>query len=396
MSEKDMLKMTSSCCFAPGPVKKVLQWKLDNNDLHPDLSLLGRSHRSKEFLNLSLEVLDKTRSLLNIPKDYQIVALTGGATGAVEMALWNLLGPKPVDCLTWEVFGDVWYDDIKNQLQVPQVNLHKAPFGSYPSLDKVDFKHNDLLFVYSGSTSGVIFKDADKIPNDREGIVVSDATSYLFVYDIPWEKLDAVAFSWQKVIAGEAAHGMLVLSPRAIERLKSYTPSWPIPRLYKLKDNKGNLIDELFDKGICVNTPSVLAFIDANCNLDWTIKNGGIKFLQERRDTNYKIMQNWVNKTSWIDFLVQDESYRSKAIACLIMVDDKWQKLPLEQQRAANKFMLDYLCSNKIASDIPMHRAAPGLGFRVWLGPTIEGSDVELLTEWLEVAYKKMQEKFYN
>lgn len=390
-----LLKKTTNTCFAPGPVNKVLKWKLDNNDLEARIDLSGRSHRSKEVTSLVKNISSKIRDLLNVPNDYKIVCLTGGATAAVEMAMWNLLGPKTIDLLSWEVFGDYWHDSAVNQLKLKNVNLHKAPFGEYLNMDKVDFMHNDTLFVHSGSSSGVIFIDEDKIPSNREGIVISDSTSYLFAYDMQWDKVDAVAFSWQKVIAGEAAHGMLILSPRAIKRLQEYTPSWPVPKIYRLKDNN-YIIEELFDKGIFINTPSILALIDADANLNWIIKNGGISCIRKIMNTNYSIMKDWVNKTPWIEFLVKEENYRSKAIASLIMNDNKWNSMPKDQQNLANKFMIDFLGSNNIAQDIPMHVLAPALGFRIWLGYSILNSDIEVLTKWLEVAYEQMKERFYN
>lgn len=391
----EALKKTTNTCFAPGPVNKVLKWKLDNNNLDYKIDLLGRSHRSKDVTDLVIDISNKIRNLLNIPKDYKIVALTGGATGAVEAAMWNLLGPKPIELLSWEVFGNYWYNSVVNHLKLTNVNLHKAPFGESLNVDKVNFRQNDTVLVHSGSSSGVIFVDEDKIPVNREGIVISDSTSYLFAYDMQWEKVDAVAFSWQKVIAGEAAHGMLVLSPRAIQRLQEYKPSWPIPKIYRLKENNV-ILDELFDQGIFINTPSILALIDADTNLNWIINNGGISSIRKIMNINYNIIKDWVNKTHWVDFLVKDEICRSKAIATLVINDSTWSNMSKDHQRLANKFMLDFLDNNHVAQDIAMHSLSPALGFRIWLGYSILNSDVEILTKWLEVAYKKMKDKFYN
>ncbi|MGV3279065.1 aminotransferase class V-fold PLP-dependent enzyme [Rickettsiales bacterium LUAb2] len=385
------LAIPSSANFSSGPVNKVAKWTLEN----VDLTLLGRSHRSEEFTKLSQDVVFKTKQLLKIPENYKLILVTGGATAAMEFALWNMIGPKDVDCLAWEVFGNLWYKDLSLQLKVKNLNLHQAKLGEYPNLDKVDFKNNDVVFTYSGSTSGVIFKDEDMIPVDRNGLIFADATTYGFSYDINWQKVDVVALSWQKAISGEAAHGIVVVSPKAIERLNNYTPNWPIPSLLNIKSKGQNSdISSFLDTGFCLNTPSTLCFLDAKYNLDWIIEHGGINYIQQKINDNYNYLKNWVKETEWIDFLAKDSTYRSKVIACLHFKGDFWDSLSLEQKQIAMDYFLNYLAKNKVAYDIAMHQKTNFIGIRIWIGYTILIEDIKLLTKWIEVAYNEIKNHF--
>lgn len=380
--------------FASGPVKKVVSWGLTGGQaLEAPLELLGRSHRSTPYLEFMEELLKKFKHYLGIPEDYKIVCLTGGATAAMEMALWNLVGPKDIDCLVWDVFGALWHHDLTKELPLAsKVKIFKAEVGKYPDLSKVNFKDNDVVFTFSGTTAGVVFKDEHLIPDEREGLVITDATSYLLANEVDWTKLDAVAFSWQKIIAGEAAHGMLVLSPRALKRLASYTPSWPIPRMFRLKKIDGEVNEVFLDTGIWVNTPSALAVLDASCNLDWLTNKGGLQFARAKVAQNYQVVKDWVASTPWVDFLVSEESYRSSEVLCLKIISEEYLNLTLKERVSVHQKMLQFLTENAVAYDINMHAATNLLGFRLWAGYNVETQDIVNLTKWLDAAYLLLSE----
>lgn len=379
---------TESPYFASGPVKKLSGWTLSNSDY---LALLGRSHRSKDFMVMAKGVVDKLKQLFKIPEDYKVILTPSGATGAMETALWNMAGFKAIDSLVFDVFGGIWHNDIVNELKLENVNLFSCDYGEYPDIKNIDFKNNDVILTYSGSTAGMVFKDKDLIPNDRNGLIYADATSYMGFYEYDWLKFDVTTFSLQKTIAGEAGLGVLVLSPAAINRVNTFNPNRAMPSLFKIKkDNKIN--EEFLDTGFCVNTPSILTFIDADYNLDKLLEKGGRDFFEKQVNANCKVMSSWVEETEWIDFFVKEESCRSKVVMCLKFISDKWNSLDNKAQKEATANFLEFLAYHHIAFDISMHRKMPNAGLRIWLGPTIKTNDIKILTEWLSVAYQYMMD----
>ena len=318
-----------------------------------------------------------------MPADHRIGIVPASDTGAVEMALWSLLGPRPVTMIAWESFGEGWISDVKNELKLKDMTVLKAPYGELPDLSKVD-PASDVVFTWNGTTSGVRVKNADWIAADRQGLTICDATSAAFAQPLEFAKLDVVTFSWQKALGGEAAHGMIVLSPRAVARLESHKPAWPIPKIFRL--TKGGKINEDVFEGGTINTPSMLCVEDYLDTLDWAKSIGGLKPLMKRADDNAKVVAEWVARTAWIAFLASDPSIRSNTSVCLKVVDPEVVKLPADAQAKFVKGISAMLEKEGVAYDIDAYRDAPS-GLRIWCGATVEASDVEALTLWLDWAY---------
>lgn len=366
-------------CFSSGPCAKRPGWSMDALKG----ALTGRSHRAAGGKAKLKEVIEKHRALLGIPADYKIGIVPASDTGAVEMALWSLLGARGVDVLSWEAFSNDWLTDVVKQLKLPNVNSLKADYGALPDLSKVSFK-NDVVFVWNGTTSGLRVPDGNWIPAQREGLTICDATSAVFAYDMPWEKLDVTTWSWQKVLGGEAAHGMLVLSPRAVARLESYTPAWPLPKIFRMTKG-GKLNAEIFE-GATINTPSMLAVEDCLDALNWVEKIGGLKETVRRSRDNFTAIEKWVEKTDWADFLASDPATRSVTSICLKIADPWFAALSDDAQQDFIKSMTKILDKEGAAFDVAGYRDAPA-GLRIWGGATVERGDIEALLPWLEWAY---------
>ena len=370
--------------FSSGPCAKRPGW---TPEALKD-ACLSRSHRSKHGKAKLKEAIDRTRKVLGVPKDYRIAIVAGSDTGAVEVALWSLLGPRPVDVLAWESFGEDWVTDVVKQLKLKDTRTIKADYGVLPDLSKTDASH-DIVFVWNGTTSGVRVSNGDWIKDDREGLTICDATSAAFAMDLPWPKLDVVTFSWQKVLGGEGAHGMLILSPRAASRLESYEPAWPLPKLFRLTKDK-KLVEGVFE-GETINTPSMLAVEDYLDALKWAEANGGLQGLRERADANLKALALWVEKRAWVDFLCADPKIRSNTSVCLKVVDPWFTALAKDAQAAAASKIAGLLEKEGVAFDIGGYRAAPP-GLRIWCGSTVERSDIEKLTPWLDWAFAQVKQ----
>jgi phosphoserine aminotransferase len=365
--------------FSSGPCAKRPGWSSQNlKD-----ALLGRSHRSKPGKAKLKRAIDLTREILQVPADYRIGIVPASDTGAVEMSLWSLLGPRPVTMLSWESFGAGWVSDVVKELKLKDVTTLKAGYGELPDLSKVD-PASDVVFTWNGTTSGVRVPNADWIAADRAGLTICDATSAAFAQPLDWPKLDVVTFSWQKALGGEAAHGMLILSPRAVARLESHEPAWPMPKIFRMTKG-GKLIEGIF-VGETINTPSMLCLEDYLDALEWAKSVGGLKALQARADGNAKAIADWVARTPWIDFLATDPKLRSNTSVCLKVVDPSILKLPADAQAAFVKSIAAALDKEGVAYDIDAYRDAPP-GLRIWCGSTVERSDVEALTLWLDWAY---------
>lgn len=362
--------------FSSGPCAKRPGWSLSKLED----ACLGRSHRSKPGKAKLAQAIDLTRSVLGIPDDYMIGIVPASDTGAVEMAMWSLLGERPVDMMAWESFGSGWVTDVIKQLKLDNARKIEAGYGELPDLSQVNPKH-DVVFTWNGTTSGVRVPNADWIAADREGLTICDATSAAFAQDLDWAKLDVVTYSWQKVLGGEAAHGMLILSPRAVERLENYTPAWPMPKIFRLTKG-GKLIDGIF-KGETINTPSMLCVEDYIDALEWSKSIGGLKGLMARADANLAVLTKWVEATPWVDFLCKDIANRSNTSVCLTIVDEALNE---EQQAAASKKLASILDAEGVAYDIGAYRDAPA-GLRIWAGATIEVADMQALLPWLDWAY---------
>jgi phosphoserine aminotransferase len=371
-------------CFSSGPCAKRPGWTLKALDG----ALLGRSHRAKPGRAKLDEVVERSRKVLGIPADYRLGIVPASDTGAVEMALWSLLGPRGVDVLAWESFGEGWATDVAKQLKLADVRLVRAPYGELPDLNGVD-AGRDVVFAWNGTTAGVCVPDGDWIAADRQGLTICDATSAAFAMALPWEKLDVVTWSWQKALGGEAAHGMLVLSPRAVARLESYVPPWPLPKIFRLT-GKGKFNEAIF-QGETINTPSLLAVEDAIDGLKWAESIGGSPALVARAKANLAAVAAWVERTPWIDFLAQDARARSWTSVCLKFVDDWFVRLAPDAQRAFVKRLEALLDAEGIVYDIAGHRDAPP-GLRLWCGSTVERSDVEALLPWLDWAYGELRQ----
>jgi len=370
--------------FSSGPCSKRPGWTpaaLAN-------ALVGRSHRSKAGKARLQEVCDRSRALLDLPGDYRLGIVPASDTGAVEMALWSLLGARGVDVLTWESFGQGWAGDVMKQLKLKDARIFDAPYGKLPDLRAVDWRR-DVVFTWNGTTSGARVPDGDWIDAGREGLAICDATSAVFAMDLPWDKLDVVTWSWQKVLGGEAGHGMLALSPRAVARLETHVPPWPLPKLFRLTA-QGRLNQAIF-AAETINTPSMLAVEDAIDSLKWARSIGGQSALKRRSQANLEAVASWVKATPWIEFLVRDEAIRSWTSVCLEIVDDWFQSQSTDKQRAALKKMEALLDEEGVAFDFVGHRDAPP-GLRLWCGATVETSDVAAVLPWLDWAFAEIRD----
>lgn len=345
--------------------------------------MLGRSHRSKLGKGRLKAAIDQTREVLEVPADFLIGIVAGSDTGAVEMAMWSMLGARPVQAMAFESFGKDWVTDVTKQLKLPNVEVLDAPYGQLPDTSKVD-PAKDLVFTWNGTTSGVRVPNADFISADREGVVICDATSAAFAQDLDWTKLDVVTFSWQKALGGEGAHGILILSPRAVARLESYTPAWPMPKLFRMT-KAGKIAADIFE-GATINTPSMLCVEDALDALKWAASIGGLEAMQARADQNLAVLADWVARTPWVDFLAATPDIRSNTSVCLKVVDPAIAALPDDAQADFAKKLAGLLEKEGAALDIGGYRDAPA-GLRIWCGATVEASDLEALTPWLDWAF---------
>jgi phosphoserine aminotransferase len=364
--------------FSSGPCAKRPGW----NPQNLQNAVLGRSHRSKPGKARIVEAITRTREVLEVPDDFLIGVVPGSDTGAVEMAMWSMLGPKPIQLLAFESFGKDWVTDVVKQLKLPAEVLD-APYGQLPDLSKVR-PDADLVFTWNGTTSGVRVPNADFISADREGIVICDATSAAFAQDLDWSKLDAVTFSWQKALGGEAAHGILILSPRAVARLESHIPAWPMPKLFRMT-KAGKVSLDIFE-GATINTPSMLCVEDAVDALKWAASIGGLAEMQRRADANLAVLAEFVAKTPWVEFLAADPAIRSNTSVCLKVVDPRVTGLSDDAQADFAKKLASALEKEGVALDVGGYRDAPP-GLRIWCGATVETSDLEALTPWLDWAF---------
>lgn len=366
-------------CLSSGPCAKRRGW------VFPSCELAGRSHRSEEGLKLIRETVDLQREILKIPRDYLIGIVAGSCTGAMELLLWNLLGEKSVDVLSCCVFGNRWADDIQNELKIKNVNLIEASFPKMADVNQIDFSH-DLVFCLSSTTSGVSFKDTNWIPNDRSGLTICDASSGAFIIDCDWSKLDAVAFSWQKGLGGEGGFGTVVLSPRAVQRLNDFHPDRPIPRIFKITAN-GKVNLDFFD-GNTINTPSMLCIQEFYENLLWAKNSGGMQFLTNKIEENYKTVQDWISQQDVFKFLVE-EKYRAHHIVCLDINDEKYQKLSEDDKWNFLKKILRKASEKNYGYDFLGH-ALTKPHIRIWCGPTIEASDLKFFLPKLSELYEEV------
>jgi phosphoserine aminotransferase len=370
--------------FSSGPCAKRPGWAPQNLTG----ALLGRSHRSKPGKAKLKRAIELTREILAVPADYRIGIVPASDTGALEMALWSLLGPRPVTMLAWESFGEGWVTDVVKELKLKNVTLLKAAYGELPDLAKVD-PASDVVFTWNGTTSGVRVANADWIAADRAGLTICDATSAAFAQPLDFAKLDVVTFSWQKALGGEAAHGMLILSPRAVARLESYTPQWPLPKIFRM--TKGGKLNEAIFQGETINTPSMLCVEDYLDALEWAKSVGGLAGLRTRADGNARVIADWVGRSKWIDFLARDPATRSNTSVCLKVVDPAVSRLAADAQAAFVKGIAGALEKEGVAYDIDAYRDAPP-GLRIWCGSTVERADLEALTLWLDWAYAKAKD----
>ncbi len=369
--------------FSSGPCAKRPGWDLTALQG----AALGRSHRAALGRAKLQEVIERSRQVLGVPNDYRLAVVPASDTGAVEMCLWSLLGARGVDVFAWESFSQAWVTDITKHLQIEATRVFAADFGQLPDLAQIDWTH-DAVFAWNGTTSGVKVPDGEWIAADREGLAICDATSAVFAMDMPWHKLDVVTWSWQKVMGGEAAHGMLALGPRAVARLEHYTPPWPLPKIFRM--TKGGKLNEALFKGDTINTPSLLCVEDAIDGLRWAEAIGGLPELLRRSRANYAAIANWVEAREWIDFLPERPEIRSNTSICLKIIDEWYAGLPVEEQRAKVKQMVGALETEGVARDINGYRDAPP-GLRIWGGSTVETADIEALLPWLDWAFAEIK-----
>lgn len=373
-------------CFSSGPCAKRPGWTLEAlKD-----AAVGRSHRSKIGKSKLAEVIDRSKKVLGIPQDYVLGIVPASDTGAIEMVMWSMLGERAVDVFCWESFGSAWSSDCKNQLKLKDLRVFKADYGKIPDLSQADWTH-DVVFTWNGTTSGARVPDANWIPADREGLSICDATSAVFAMDVPWQKLDVVTWSWQKVLGGEAAHGMLALSPRAVQRLEGYSPDRPLPKIFQMSKG-GKLIGGIFE-GETINTVSMLCVEDALDGLKWAESIGGLPALIARSQANLKAIEEWVGHSTWAAFLAEDKALRSSTSICLKITDPAYLSLPAEAQAKHAKTIVSMLDKEGAAFDIGSYRDAPA-GIRVWGGATVETSDIQLLLPWLDWAYGEVKAAF--
>lgn len=369
--------------FSSGPCAKRPGWMLDALAG----ACIGRSHRSAAGKAKLAQVIARSRAVLGIPDDYRVAIVPASDTGAVEMALWNLLGARGVDVFSWDSFGATWAGDIVKQLRLADVRVFEAPYGRLPDLGAAS-PERDIVFTWNGTTSGVRVPNADWIAADRSGLTICDATSAAFAMDLPWPKLDVVTYSWQKVLGGEAQHGMLILGPRAVERLASYSPPWPLPKILRLTE-RGKLIEGLF-AGETINTPSLLCVEDALDGLRWAERIGGLPALIRRCEENLAAIESWVSKAGWIDFLAEDPATRSCTSVCFKIVDPSVTSLEPARRNAVPRQIEALLAAEGVAYDIGAYRAAPP-GLRIWAGTTIDTADIEAVLGWLDWAYGEVR-----
>ncbi|NNU17376.1 phosphoserine transaminase [Parvularcula sp. ZS-1/3] len=380
--DKPSIKPTNPS-FSSGPCAKRPGWSA----AALASPTLGRSHRSSIGKARLKEAIDKTRAILGVPDTHLIGIVPASDTGAVEMAMWNFLGARPVTVAAWESFGLDWVKDAVDELGL-EPNVLKAGYGELPDLGSVDPAH-DVVFTWNGTTSGVRVPNADWISDDREGLTICDATSAAFAQDLPWEKLDVVTYSWQKVLGGEAQHGVLIIGPKAIERAASYKPSWPLPKIFRIR--KGEGVNEGIFRGETINTPSMLAVEDYIDALDWSEGLGGLEALKARADKNLSVLEAWAAERDWIDFLAP-KKIRSNTSVCLKITDPRVAGLPADDQQAFIKALVKTLADEEAAYDISGYRAAPP-GLRIWCGATVESGDIEILTQWLDWAFAQHADK---
>ena len=367
--------------FSSGPCAKRPGWSL--NILKE--SSLGRSHRHKVCKNKLKEVIDLTKSILKVPDDYLVGIVPGSDTGAIEIAMWNLLGLKPVTMLVWDSFGADWAKDIQLELKLKDLDIIKEDYGKLPNLNSFDF-NGDIVFNWNGTTAGVRVPNGDWIKNSRDGLTICDATSAAFAMDIDWSKLDVGTFSWQKSLGGEAGHGMIILSPKAVDRINTYNPNWPIPKLFQLKkNNKINL--DIFS-GSTINTPSLMCVEDFLDVLIWSEEIGGVEELIRRSEDNLNVIKDWVSSSTWANFLCEDLNNLSNTSICLKLIDSKLNTKSIETKNLIEKNIIKLLEENNVAFDIGSYRSAPP-GLRIWGGPTVENDDIKKLLPWLDWAYDK-------
>jgi phosphoserine aminotransferase len=374
--------------FSSGPCAKRPGWTLQALDK----AFLARSHRAKDGKARLKLAIDKTKTLLGLPADFHCAIVPASDTGAYEMAMWTMLGQRGVDALAWESFGEGWVTDIVKQLKLKDTRVLKADYGHLPDLKSVDFTR-DVLFTANGTTSGVKIPNYDWIPENRDGLTFVDATSAAFAQPVDWSKVDVFTFSWQKVLGGEAAHGMLILSPRAVQRLESYTPAWPLPKIFRLTKG-GKFMKEVFE-GETINTPSMLCVEDYLDALAWSEKIGGAAALRERADANANVLWDWITKTPWIENLAVDPATRSNTSVCVTFTDSKITALSADAQAAFAKAVAATLDKEGVANDIAYYRDAPP-GLRIWCGSTVDASDVAALVPWLEWAYERALANTFN
>jgi phosphoserine aminotransferase len=369
--------------FSSGPCAKRPGWT-------PEAlkgALVGRSHRSKPGKAKLKDAIERTKLLLGIPADYRCAIVPASDTGAVEIAMWSLLGARPLDLFAWESFSEDWVTDAVKQLRLPNTRIFKAPYGELPDLNEYLPGH-DTVFVWNGTTSGVKVPNGDWIPADRGGLTICDATSAAFAMELPWDKLDVVTFSWQKVLGGEAAHGMLALSPRAVARLESYTPPWPLPKIFRLTKG-GKLVEGIFE-GETINTPSMLAVEDYLDALTWAESVGGLKGLIRRSNDNLKVLEDWIAASDWAGFLARDPASRSNTSVCIRVAHADFVGLADAAKQDKLKKLTALLEKEEVALDIGGYRSAPP-GLRIWCGATVDAADVAALTQWLDWAWSQVK-----
>ncbi len=372
--------------FSSGPCAKRPGWKIENLTN----ANTGRSHRSGDAKSKLKLVIDKSKQLLNLPSDYVVGIMPASDTGALEASLWSLLGLRGVDILAWENFGKDWVQDVVKQLKLSNLNIHDVNYGDFPDLSKINFE-NDVIFTWNGTTSGVKIPNANWIPHKREGLTICDATSAIFAMPIDYSKCDVLTWSWQKVLGGEAAHGMIAMSPRALDRLENYSPEWPIPKIFRIANNK-KIIKGIFE-GSTINTPSMICVEDALDGLKWAENNGGLEFLINTSKKSFDIIYNWIQKNNWVTFLSNNKNkdYLSNTGITFKICEDWFTSKSDEDQRSIVKQICKILSEENVAYDINGYAKAPP-SFRVWAGGTIEPKNIEKLLPWFEWAYVKVKE----
>ena len=379
-------KKPSNPNFSSGPTAKRPGWSI----LNLQSSLVSRSHRSIECKKKLKEVIDRSKDLLELPEDYLLCIMPGSNTGALESSLWSMLGARGVDVLAWENFGKDWVIDVVDQLKIKDLNIHDVDYGLLPDLTKVNFD-NDVIFTWNGTTSGVKVPNGNWIPSNRKGLTICDATSAIFAMPIDYEKCDVLTWSWQKVLGGEAAHGMLALSPRAVERLESHQPSWPVPKAFRIANNK-KLIAGI-SEGNTINTPSMICVEDCIDSLNWVEKIGGLSTLINRSNKSLKFLSEWISKTSWIEFLCSDPSLRSNTGITFQISEEWFVKMKDFTKKEVMKKIITKLIEENVANDINGYPKAPP-SFRVWGGGTVEPEDIDTLLPWIEWAYSEVKSEY--